>query len=73
MKNLPYEEREKAFKSLKKDDEKETSIDLTSDEDGSFSRFPRCGSKKVVVTEGNEVGACKLSPKTKKSSRRRRD
>ena len=52
-------------------DEKETSIDLTSDEEGSFS--PKRGSRKVVVTEGSEVGKCKLSPKTKKSSRRRRD
>ena len=71
LKNRPYKEREKAFKSLKRDDEKETSIDLTSDEDGSFS--PRRGSRKVIVTDGSEVGKCKLSPKTKKSSRRRRD
>jgi len=71
LKNRPYKEREKAFKSLKRDDEKETSIDLTSDEEGSFS--PQRGSRKVVVTEGSEVGKCKLSPKTKKSSRRRRD
>merc|ERR1719312_1867109 len=49
LKNLPYEERERAFKSLQKEDEKELSIDLTSDEETSCS--PKHRGRKLVVTE----------------------
>ena len=70
LKNLPYTEREKAFKSLQKEDEKELSIDLTSDEETKCNL--KWVGRKVVVTEGSGVGKCRLSPeKTKRSSRRR--
>lgn len=69
LKNLPYEERERAFKSLQKEDEKELSIDLTSDEETGCSS--KHGGRKVVVSEGSDWGKCKSPIKTKKSSRRR--
>ena len=45
LKNLHHKEREKAFKILKMWDEKETSIDLTSDEELSFQGVKEIKSK----------------------------
>ena len=43
LKNLPHEEREKAFNNLKREEEKDKSIDLTSDEEKS------CKGKKMII------------------------
>ena len=43
LKNLPHKEREKAFNNLKREEEKDKSIDLTSDEEKS------CKGKKMII------------------------
>ena len=70
LKNLPYEERERAYRSLQKEDEKELSIDLTSDEETNCNS--KCERRKVAVTEGNDVGKCKGLEKTKMLTVRRK-